>query len=183
MRRADLSFVSFHLSSKRWKEGQERAHILAALSNLFITASPESVCRRVVKSRRSSSVRNFAVSGQSQTQNLAAMPTRTVKMPSIMKILYSEVSMFQERVMEEKATISSLSIHQYHPSLQERRREASWCQHQVIEAIFRHLHHQNHQRGYWQRRTMIGAIEVRNVDNTVQLACFFCGKWYSTTRP
>ena len=52
-----------------------------------MTASPESVCSRVVKSKRSSSVRNFAVSGQSQTQNRAATPTTTVKIPSMMNIL------------------------------------------------------------------------------------------------
>lgn len=73
-----------------WKRKGEdgRENVLAALSNLFIIASPESVWSRVVSIIRSSSVRNFAVSGQSQTQNLAIMPTITVRRPSMMKILF-----------------------------------------------------------------------------------------------
>ena len=78
--------------SETGDDEKEKRNSLAALSNLFITASPESVCKREVNSTRSSSVRNFAVSGQSQTQNLATMPTMTVKRPSMMNILLSRIS-------------------------------------------------------------------------------------------
>lgn len=54
-------------------------------------------------------------------------------MPSMMKILSSEVSVWQERIAGKNATISSLSIRQSHPSLQEHRPEASYYQHRIVE--------------------------------------------------
>lgn len=66
---------------------QSRNTLLTALLlSVSILARPEARESFATRSSRSSSVRNFAVSGQSTTQNLARAPTRQVRAPSRMKI-------------------------------------------------------------------------------------------------
>jgi hypothetical protein len=60
--------------------------LAAALSSLFILASPLSWESFSISKARSSSVKNLAVSGQSTIQNFDMTPTATVSRPSRIKI-------------------------------------------------------------------------------------------------